>query len=169
MEICGNFGECFGFIYVTAYKLAGGFVGYLYLKNEQIPNPKNNPPSFFDLFADVYVIMIYQIFFSVILVLVVDSFSMIRSENFLRQENLNKSCLICSLDRSLFNVSSTTNFKRHLAISHNIWAYFAYYHYILRKPVEKRTQFERTIYLNFNTDWLPNNYALGVKEPYPLE
>ena len=72
---CNTLGSCFGFVFVTTYKAVGGFVGYLFLLGKgQIPTV-----HFFEVFQDVYVVLIYQIFFALILAIIIDTFSLIRN------------------------------------------------------------------------------------------
>lgn len=78
---CNTLGSCFGFIFVTTYKSVGGFVGYLF----QESNDKINSVDFFEIFQDIYVVLIYQIFFALILAIIVDTFSLIRNEQSVRK------------------------------------------------------------------------------------
>lgn len=63
--------------YVT-YKVVGGFPGYIF-------QYKNNGESSFSIsafavFEDIYVIVIFQIFFAVLSGIIIDNFSIIRAE-----------------------------------------------------------------------------------------
>ena len=131
---CDTLGACFGFVFVTTYKAVGGFVGYLFLLGKgEIPKV-----DFFEVFQDVYVVLIYQIFFALILAIIIDTFSLIRNEQTDREEYLNECCIVCNLDKTRFN-SSKVNFRGHIAITHNIWNYFYYSEYIKHKPYLKRS------------------------------
>ncbi len=110
-------------------------------------------------------ILINQIFLSLILVLIIDSFIFIKAKDAKRSENLNISCLLCNLNRSIFNSSAKLNFKGHIAINHNIWNYFYFNRYIEKKPIKDRSSFEREIFMNHGIYWLPNSFAKGIKEP----
>ena len=135
---CNTLGACFGFVFVTTYKAVGGFVGYLFVKNgNQIQSV-----NFFQIFQDMYVVLIFQIFFALILAIIIDTFSLIRSEQSIRKQYLNGCCIVCNLDKTKFN-SSTMSFKAHIAITHNIWSYFYYYEYVFHKPAIKRSAYER--------------------------
>lgn len=122
LTYCPTLGACFGFVFVTTYKAVGGFVGYLFEKG----GSQIQPINFFEVFQDIYVVLIFQIFFALILAIIIDTFSTIRSEQSTRQEYLNSCCITCNLEKGQFN-SSGMNFKSHIAITHNIWNYFYYY------------------------------------------
>ncbi len=63
--------------YVT-YKVVGGFAGYLFqYKN---PSMTNFSVGAFEMFEDLYVIVVFQIFFAVLAGIIIDNFSIIRSE-----------------------------------------------------------------------------------------
>lgn len=74
--LCDTLGSCFGFIFVTTYKTVGGFVGYLFIKSGDAIQPVN----FFEIFQDIYVVLVFQIFFALILAIIIDTFSLIRNE-----------------------------------------------------------------------------------------
>lgn len=56
-------------------------MGYLF----QESNDKINSVDFFEIFQDIYVVLIYQIFFALILAIIVDTFSLIRNEQSVRK------------------------------------------------------------------------------------
>jgi hypothetical protein len=68
---CNNFGECYGFVYNLCLKLVGGFVGYIYEKHYNNINYKAGF-HFYDVLEDIYLIITYQIFIAVILVVIID-------------------------------------------------------------------------------------------------
>lgn len=159
LGFCKTLGSCFGFVFVTTYKAVGGFVGYLFVKN----GSQIQPVNFFQIFQDIYVVLIFQIFFGLILAIIIDTFSLIRTEQTARKDYLNGCCIVCNLDKAKFN-SSTMSFKAHIAITHNIWNYFYYYEYIHHKPALKRTAFEREIFLLKSATWLPIDASFDVTE-----
>lgn len=159
LGFCKTLGSCFGFVFVTTYKAVGGFVGYLFVKN----GSQIQPVNFFQIFQDIYVVLIFQIFFGLILAIIIDTFSLIRTEQTARKDYLNGCCIVCNLDKAKFN-SSTMSFKAHIAITHNIWNYFYYYEYIHHKPALKRTAFEREIFLLKSATWLPIDASFDVAE-----
>lgn len=105
--------------------------------------------------------LVFQIFFSLILAIIIDTFSLIRIEQTVRKEYLDGCCIVCNLDKTRFN-SSTMSFKGHIAITHNIWNYFYYNEYIIHKSPYKRTPYERVIYLNRSANWLPVDASFDV-------
>lgn len=164
LGLCTTLGSCFGFVFITTYKTVGGFVGYLFLKNgSQITSV-----DFFEIFQDVYVVLVFQIFFALILAIIIDTFSLIRHEQTERKDYLNDCCIICNLDKIRFN-SSNMSFKAHIAISHNVWNYFYYYEYIFHKSPYKRTPSERHVFLARNANWLPVDSSFDVAEERALE
>jgi len=56
---CESLSECFGFIYFTTFKAVHGFVGYIFEEQVNAGNPISHSLSFFELFEDVYVLLIY--------------------------------------------------------------------------------------------------------------
>lgn len=108
-------------------------------------------------------VLIFQIFFALILAIIIDTFSLIRNEQSVRKDYLNGCCIVCNLDKTRFN-SSTMSFKAHIAITHNIWSYFYYYEYIHHKPALKRTSYEREIFLTKSAIWLPMDASCDVGE-----
>lgn len=111
----------------------------------------------------MYVILIFQIFFALILAIIIDTFSVIRNEQSSRKDYLDSCCIVCNLDKTNFN-SSTMSFRAHIAITHHIWNYFYYYEYIFHKPAVKRTSYEREIFLSKSANWLPIDKSFDVTE-----
>lgn len=156
---CSTLGKCFGFVFVTTYKAVGGFVGFLFLRSgAKVPSV-----DFFEVFQDVYVVLIYQIFFALILAIIIDTFSLIRNEQTVRRDYLNSCCIVCNLDKTRFN-SAKVNFRAHIAITHNIWNYFYYYEYIKHKQAHKRAPYERAIFLSPNANWMPANISKDIDD-----
>jgi hypothetical protein len=102
----------------------------------------------------------------VIIVIIIDAFSKISRRNALRKETLSLNCLVCGLSRTVFNTSSTLNFKTHVAVHHNVWNYLYFYHYLQNKRQMERNAHEWGILLQSAPDWLPNDCAKGFKEPH---
>ena len=96
-------------------------------------------------------VLVYQIFFALILAIIIDTFSLIRNEQSARKEYLDGCCIVCNLDKTKFN-SAVISFRSHIAISHNIWNYFYYYEYIYHKDVYRRSLYEREIFLSNNAN-----------------
>ena len=78
-KYCDTLSSCFGFVFVTTYKEVGGFVGFLFDLNSSV-----SYVNFFDIFQDIYVVLVFQIFFSLILAIIIDAFSLIRTEQTVR-------------------------------------------------------------------------------------
>ena len=62
--------------------------------------------SVFELFEDIYVIVIYQIIMALILAIVIESFTVSRAEKLKQIDSIKAACIICNIERSKFNAKS---------------------------------------------------------------
>jgi hypothetical protein len=150
-------------VFDLSLRVVGGFPGYIYQQQAilGIP-PKLNIYSFF---GDIYLIIAYQIFSAVIIVIIVDSYSKLSRRKSQRKESLSLNCLVCGLSRTIFNASANLNFRTHIAVHHNVWNYIYYFHYLKSKPQSERNFSERLMMETSMHEWLPNGYSQGFQEP----
>lgn len=137
--------------------MVGGFPGYLFQYKQA--DKSNFSIDLFSIFEDLYVIIIFQIFFAVLCGIIIDNFSILRSEEELKKSNLNSYCLVCGAHCNTVN-EGHSNFARHVALEHNIWNYFNYVTYISKKSVMRRTQLEQFVMDKLAAraiDWLPSS------------
>lgn len=79
--------------------------------------------SAFELFEDIYVILIYDIITALILAVVIDSFTTSRVDKIKQMEHLNNACIVCGIERSKFNIESKLGFTGHYSVNHNLFNY----------------------------------------------
>jgi len=123
-------------VFNLSLRVVGGFVGYIY--QQQVLKDIPASLDLYSIFGDIYLIISYQIFSAVIIVIIVDSYSKLSRRKMQRKESLSLNCLVCGLSRTIFNASLKLNFRTHIAVHHNVWNYIYYYHYLKSKPQAER-------------------------------
>jgi len=64
---------------------------------------------------------------------IVDSFAVIRDEENARREDMQRFCLVCSLDRQIMD-NECGGYLQHTAVDHNPWSYIFFLHHLKQKP-----------------------------------
>jgi hypothetical protein len=158
---CEKLGHCFAFVFSTTFLTINGFVGYLFQLDEQkrISQLRITP---FEVFENLYVIVIHLIMFAVMLAVIINSFITARGDSARQKESLRGACLVCNIERSRFNASLRSGFRIHINSIHHLFSYFECKYRLLQPTRQLPNDLELWVLQCSNNEWIPENRTLEL-------
>lgn len=168
---CQSLGECFvkqihhGLITGTVTStLMGGGYDYKFMPGD---------PWLNRVVLDLTFWLIISIFMmNIVLGVIVDTFSALRTEQNERETTLKNICFICGTHRSKFDAlaaktaNPTMNFETHIRHEHNMWSYIKFLAYIRNKCPTEHTGSESeiaSVVADKDTSWVPSYTSITLR------
>jgi hypothetical protein len=156
-KLCNTLALCL----VTVFNF--GITGSLSDVMEQI-GYSNNEIWFRLLFDVSFFIIVLIILLNIIFGIVIDSFSQLRDEKALIENDMKEKCFICSISEAEFNRHSI-DFQHHIKNEHLVWEYLYFFVYLKRKEVTDFTGAESfccEMIKKKETSFFPINMSLSI-------
>ena len=143
-KYCDSLFQCFATTLTWGLTHGGG------LREVLLPgNSQGHPGDYRYIFRIVFDLLFWVclsiIAMNLVLGIIVDTFSQLRSERERSIEELTNQCFICSLPGHDFGV----HFERHIKEEHNMWDYVYYSMQLLDVPESERNYHENYLYRTF--------------------